>query len=174
MTFRRGDPDIFLVYVGIDPGVTGSAVFIGSEYEIYGMIDWLGDEFMMFENLRKILSFIEAEKSPKRVQFRAALEFAASRPGQASTGMFTFATNYGIWRGFLAGLGIPFNFVTPQVWQKGIPGLKPGDKNKLLRKKVIAATAKRMYPAADVYGPRGGLKAGRGDAIMIADWCRRH
>lgn len=166
------DPQLYL-YMGVDPGVTGSLAIIDNFRNIHRLMDWDNDEFFMVGLIQKTIYDLKKQHG-EFIIIRAAIEFASSRPQQSSVSVFKFGTNYGIWRGMLAGLGIPFTLVRPQAWQKGITGMKSGQENTGQRKKVIAAWANRLYPTADLYGPRGGVKAGRGDAVMIAEWLRKN
>lgn len=62
--------------------------------------------------------------------------------------------------------GESVDMVTPKAWQKHIGVTAKGP----AIKKDVAAIAKRLYPGADLYGPRGGLLDGRSDALMIAHY----
>lgn len=61
--------------------------------------------------------------------------------------MFTFGDNFGHWRGVLNMSGATWHLVQPQVWQRGIPGLK-GEYSK--RKKTLRAHAQRLFPDLEV------------------------
>jgi len=87
-------------------------------------------------------------------------------PKQGVASTFKFGTNYGIWRGILAAFEIPFYTVGVHQWQKGVI-------QKAQDKKPALAAASRLFPTAELYGPRGGGKDGRADALLIAHWCRR-
>ena len=87
-------------------------------------------------------------------------------PKQCVVSMFKFGMNYGIWKGMLASFEIPFIEITPKTWQKGVI-------SKAQDKKPALAAAGRMFPTAELTGPRGGGKDGRADALLIADFCRR-
>lgn len=56
--------------------------------------------------------------------------------------------------------------VTPKKWQKFIGVTAKGD----AIKKNVAEIAARLYPNAQLHGPRGGLLDGRSDALMIAHY----
>jgi len=60
---------------------------------------------------------------------------------QGSTGTFTFGKNYGFLRGCLATIGMPFEDVPPQTWQKLLGCQTRGDKNVSKRK------AQQLFPA---------------------------
>lgn len=94
--------------LGIDPGKSGAWAAIGEEGELcaYGSFD---------ERLSWDIANADF----------AMLEKASARPGQGVSSMFAFGMNYGIWQGSLESYGIPFEFVTPQKWQKSILDFLP-------------------------------------------------
>jgi len=65
---------------------------------------------------------------------------------------------------------ITYELVRPQQWQKhfGITKAK-GDK-----KAQSYLIAKQLFPTAELTGPRRGKKDGRSDALLTAEWGRRH
>jgi len=157
--FKRGEPFLF---IGIDPGKTGAIAAISKRQEVTLLEDWPGDEFAAAEMIRNLKN----QSLTPWQDCTAAIERAQSMPKQGVKSMFTYGTNYGIWRGILAALNIRFILPTPQAWQKGVL-------SKAEDKKPALAAARRMFPDADLVGPRGGGKHGRADALLIADWCRR-
>ena len=144
------------LFIGIDPGANGAVAVISREQEIILLQDYPGNEVAAANLLRGV--------SEQNVF--AAIEKAQAMPKQGVRSMFKFGTNYGVWKGILATLGIPFREITPRTWQKGVIA-------KAQDKKPAVAAAARMFPKAELYGPRGGKKDGRADALLIADWCRR-
>jgi len=146
-----------MIYIGIDPGASGAIAAITDDGGIVFLEDFPGDEGQV-ANMVYHLSKIGRST--------AALEKVSAMPGQGVTSMFKFGTNYGIWMGALASFKIPFVLVRPQQWQKGMI-------SKAQDKKPALAAASRLFPSAELYGPRGGGKDGRADALLIAEWCRR-
>lgn len=149
-----------LLFFGIDPGLTGAVACITRDRDIILIEDWPGNEIMMANSMRSFVEFYRAHK------FAAALERVHAMPKQGVSSTFKFGTNYGIWKGMLAALNIPYMEPTPQTWQKGVIA-KSQDKAPAM------AAAQRIWPDVELRGPRGGLKHGRADALLIADWCRR-
>jgi hypothetical protein len=98
---------------------------------------------------------------------RVFLEKVHSMPDQGVASSFTFGVGFGIWQGILAALGMQHTLVTPQRWKKVC--LADVAKN---NDAAEAAHAARLYPAASalIRGPRGGLKTGRVDALLIAHY----
>jgi len=163
--FKRGQTETDhsksdLIFIGIDPGAIGAIAFIDPLQNIIQLRDWPGDELQAAQIV--ILGKLMCGDS----NLKGAIEKVHSMPGQGVRSMFSFGTNFGIWRGILATLEIPFLLPAPQTWQKGILHKAQDQQPKL-------AAAGRMFPGAELYGPRGGGKDGRADALLIADWCRR-
>ena len=76
---------------------------------------------------------------------------------------------------------IPIDKVRPKEWQKFIGLVTPthlsgpanASKRKTYIKKEVATIASRLYPTAELKGPKGGLLDGRSDALMIAHYAAR-
>lgn len=147
------------VWIGVDIGANGCIAVIDTSNNVLKLIDYSNhwaDEFDLIKELYDV-SMICIEK-------------VSAMRGQGVTSMFTFGMKVGEIHGILHTLGLPFIEVRPQEWMKGL-GL-PKDKRE--RKKAIGSIAKSMFPDADLYGSRGGLKDGRSDALMIASYCKRN
>ena len=149
-----------MIFIGIDPGQTGAIAVIDWTGEILFLKDWPCDEIGAADIVRTIQGCFS------NFTLRAALEKVHSMPKQGVSSSFKFGTNFGIWKGILASFQIPFLEPTPQAWQKGVVKKAQDTDPK------IAAT-RRLWPKVELEGPRGGIKDGRADALLIADWCRR-
>jgi len=145
-------------YLGIDPGKNGAIALISSRRDVLFLADYPGDEIQA----AKMISGLKEEFA----NINAIIEKAHAMPKQGVSSMFKFGMNYGIWLGILASFQIPSQQVSPRVWQKGVIA-------KAQDKKPAMAAAGRMFPCAELRGPRGGAKDGRADALLIADLCRR-
>ena len=96
--------------------------------------------------------------------------------------MFTFGHALGSITGVLAALGVPYLLIRPQVptclsalrHGKAISAFNPAQKTKQVHKQEIADLAQRLYPAASLHGPRGGLRDGRSDALLLAHYGHQH
>jgi hypothetical protein len=97
----------------------------------------------------------------------AALEVSQAMPDQGRTSMFETGVGFGIWRGMLTALEIPYVRVHPKTWQKTLGYLKGPTKGQSY------AIASRLYPGQEFRGPRGGVKDGRTDAALIMTHAER-
>ena len=78
----------------------------------------------------------------------AVIEKVGSMPGQGVASTFSFGCGYGQIQGLLAGLGIPYELVTPQAWKKAILAGTTKDKD------AAIAYCRRAFPAVDLVMPR--------------------
>ena len=146
--------------IGIDPGQTGAiAVFRDSiPVEVYDMpvmarVRGSGEEVNAHE-LGSILAQYTRDGS------EALLESVSAMPGQGVSSMFRFGEGFGVVKGVLGALGIPYSLVTPQRWKKQY-GLIGKDKD------AARSLAITRYPGmADKLKRKKDV--GRADAILIA------
>ena len=78
----------------------------------------------------------------------AVIEKVGCMPGQGVSSTFTFGCGYGQLQGLLAGMGIPFELVTPQAWKKLILAGTPKDKD------AAIAYCRRVFPDVPLVMPR--------------------
>lgn len=138
--------------IGIDPGAGGGiAIFWeGGKIELHPYRD--------DEETYEILSDVGDIDVKAYIELVGGYVGGAGQPGSS---MFRFGDGYGYYRGLLRALRIPYHKVTPQAWQKPIPGLK-GLKGQQ-RKRALKAHAATIYPMI-----KTTLKTA--DALLIADW----
>ena len=76
----------------------------------------------------------------------------------------------GCWQGVLAALQIPHQMVTPQRWKRTLMDGRPKGKA------ASVLVAQQLFPwaAPQLRGPRGKALDGRADALLIAEYVRRH
>lgn len=140
-----------ICFIGIDPGSSsGGVAFIDGDY-ITGMKLEGATE-------RDVCDFLQT--AIDRGEVFAFIERVGARPGQGVSSMFKFGQSYGMLRGLLVGMKIPFDQVTPQKWQKAMGCMTKGDKN------VSKAKAQQLFP-----GER--ITHAVADALLIAEFCRR-
>lgn len=95
----------------------------------------------------------------------AFLEKVHAMPSQGSQSTFTFGKNLGFLRGVLVASGIPFEDVTPQVWQRGV-GMGQTFPTQQHRKRAATQLAQQLYPGIKITQDAS-------DGILIAEYGRR-
>ena len=111
------------------------------------------DRDFFVERLGTVLSDTET-------QCFAYLEKVHAMPKQGVSSTFKFGLNYGFLIGCLTALRIPFEFVTPNTWQKALSCQSKGDKN------VTKAKAQQLFPHLKIIHTIA-------DALLIAEYGRR-
>lgn len=100
------------------------------------------------------------------------VEEQKSIPGKGGYGSFHLGEGYGLWRGLLVGMKVPFEVVPAKQWQKELfTRLDTGD----TKAKAISYVS-RMLPELDLLKTKRGRKAhdGFADAACMAVYgCRR-
>jgi hypothetical protein len=161
-------------WVGIDIGLDGALVSIDLqgriELHIAPVIDPIPVKGKKGKGKRQP-DEVEMRRLLHHVKFSygnclIGLESAAGMPGQSSVAVCTFCTNYGLWRGMLAAMELPFFAFRSQEWQKqmfkGIPKGHP--------KAMARQAAGQLYPSLDLRKSERAKKPHEGlvDALLIA------
>ena len=148
------------IYVGIDPGKSGGIAILWPDETLVYATPMTGSEYDEQGMARLI---------PATSAVRVAIERQQAFPKQGGVSNFTTGTGYGLWRGMLATLALPYDIVQPQAWRKAL-GLPVG-----ADKAESVALACRLFPmlAEELHGPRGGIRDGLAEALLIAEWRRR-
>lgn len=153
------------VFVGIDPGSKGAICFLDPTSMTPTFVDL---SLPIPQIVTGIKSYIDSQ--PSGTVYSAVIEQVASLPRVSAKSNFNFGYNVGGINWLLMSLGIPLDGVRPKKWQAFV-GIKP---NSTTIKKDVAAYVERQYPAASIYGPRGGLLDGRSDALAISHYHYKH
>lgn len=151
------------VYIGIDPGATGSIAII--------TIDAVtGKESVEFKNIDNSPYAIVMGKNVQYIDdaVYVAIEKICARPGQHVVATFTQGANYRaaeiIAAGYTCtGTNYPV-YVAPQTWT-AFYGLK-GKTTKVQRKQKHVAKALQIYPQAPI------KRHDQADALLIAHWLK--
>ena len=139
-----------MIFLGLDPGKSGGVAVHSGTIVIAEC--WPETESDIWDLLRTL--------TRSEPDLFAMIEKVHSMPKQGVASSFTFGRGYGFLRGCLVGLGIPFEEVTPQKWQKAMGCMSKGNKN------VTKAKAQQLFPYLDVTHAVA-------DAILISEYCRR-
>ena len=156
--------------IGIDPGLEGALVLIRDSCEV------LFRETPIFKaakgrkeyNLPGMLDVLR-ELRALAPEATTWLEHVQAFPKNGSIGNFKLGRGSGLWEMALVASNASHELVRPQRWKgavlDGAPKTPQGE----------AAVAARLYPhaARELVGPKGGLRQGRVDALLIAHFGAR-
>jgi crossover junction endodeoxyribonuclease RuvC len=142
-----------MISIGIDPGKSGAVAVILP----HKVITYPFSRYSLAE-LNYYLAQLDLY-DPPHVSF-AVLERVHSMPGQGVSSSFKFGQYFGYAEALLVCNKIPFEFVSPQKWQKEMGCLSGGDKN------VTKTKAQQLFPDIKI-------THNTADALLIAEYCRR-
>lgn len=97
------------------------------------------------------------------------LEKVGSRPKQGVRSMFTFGMGYGVVKGVLEAMSIPYRMVTPQAWKRSVLAGTAKDKD------AAIAFVRKAFPTINLTpGACRTPQDGIADAACLAAWGREH
>lgn len=145
------------LYAAIDPGANGCLCFLSDTGEV---------EFYDFAKVG-LAGYVKALQSVETPFTMVVIEAVSAMRGQGVTSVFSFGQRLGELEGMLITLGIGYEKTRPQKWQKtcSIPA-KSG-------KKGTYEVMSKLYPEAELSGPKGGIMDGRCDALGLAHYLRK-
>lgn len=148
-------------YVGIDPGKQGAIAFYNPTEESLVIFDWPSTD-----SEDDIIKLIDTIMNENNIVHLCILEKVGAMPKQGVVSMFSFGTNYGIWKAICAFHCWKRMILTPQTWRKGL--ITPSDGKD--PKTACYNVACRLFPKqTDLFkGKRGAIKDGRVDATLMA------
>lgn len=163
-------------FVGFDPGMSGGwGVIDSSAWFIDGgslPITELGraGEFDT-DHLNTIIDGIATGLmwDARTVRPVVQLEWPQTRPDEAPESSKRFGVGLGLIEGMCIAHGLRVERVAPNKW-KGRLGLTNKDKGGAKEAVEFAEQVIRGLPAGIVRGPRGGLRDGVAEALLIAWW----
>ncbi len=156
-----------MITIGIDPGSSGGIAIIWADgrAQAFAMPYDHGD---YDEAALRSMMDMEGE------QAFAVLEKVHAMPKQGVSSSFTFGAGWGLIRGLLSGLQVPYMLVTPQAWQKVmLAGEEHKDRKE--RKDSAVRVARRLFPDVSLLPTPKCKKAsdGMAEALLIAEFGRR-
>lgn len=103
------------------------------------------------------------------------LEWPTTRPDEASEASKRFGVGLGNVEALVVANGMKLHRVAPNKWKQdlGLPGKKNGLHTAIEARRLACDESLRLVPGITrdhVYGPRGGPKDGRAEALLIAFW----
>ena len=149
-----------MIHLGIDPGTSGglAVIYYGAD-----VIAWKFSD----TTLRDQWEGISDITNTTHHHIRATIEHVHSMPKQGVASTFKFGKSYGNLEAFLTAAEIPFERVTPSVWQREFGLIAKKGETKTAKKNRHKALAQEMFPSVKVTHAVA-------DALLIAEWGRRH
>lgn len=156
-------------FFGIDPGFTGAIAWIDELGEDMGVVDL---PVVQVKKLRQfdliaLNGLIYHKISCRPGNLVVGLEMPTTRPKEGAEKCKRFGQGIGMLQMGLTAHLIPFREIPPNLWKGrlGLPGKDKPGANKACAQHLVT-----FYPQTEhlVYGPRGGIKDGRMDALLIA------
>lgn len=157
------------ISIGIDPGAKGGIAMI-SPYTIMAFAMPMAGKDVDAGKLAAILRGWTQQSlyASQRENLLAMvyLEKVHAMPGQGVSSMFKFGESFGIIKGVLGTLAIPYELVTPQAWKKRV--LEGTDKSK----EAAIDYCRRKYPQVSLLATERSRKphSGMADALCIATY----
>lgn len=148
-----------MVYVGIDPGLSGAIAWLTPKGPFVSDIPIVlkGSGFVKNEvDAAGLISMLRLDG-----EYCAMLERVNAMPGQGVSSMFSMGDTFGVIRCALAAADIPTEYITPNTWKKHFHL----DNNK----EAARALAIRLYPTVQL-----NLKkfVDRAEALLIATYLK--
>jgi hypothetical protein len=154
---------------GIDPGVRGGASYIWTDdnLAIVGYETWAFEQ-MTESDLVAVVKRIGGVSGPDAPELRPVVlvEKQGTRPTDARKNVATLHHQWGMIRGMLHALHVPFEDIPPAFWQKTFKLLMPKGTSRTVKKNKHKATAQRLFPEQKV-------TLATCDALLIAEHARR-
>jgi len=147
------------LWAGIDPGANGSMCLLYENGDT-AFVDFKSNKLSGYIDCFEVL--IREGLLPSMI----AIEAVSSMPGQGVKSMFSFGQRYGELQGMLSTFKLGFDIIRPQQWQKACHVVPKSGK------KGVYETMSRLYPSAELSGPKGGILDGRCDALGLAHYLR--
>jgi crossover junction endodeoxyribonuclease RuvC len=161
-----------VIWIGIDPGLQGAVCRIIEKNDgAILCLDWYdtptrkaarGHEFADGEMALLLRRLVPPRSLPD--QCFATIEQVSIRPGESGTSALKIGKGWGVWKGLLAGLGIPHEVVLPTIWKNHF-GLGGCDK------KASRARAIELFPSkTEELAKR---RCDVSEAILLCEYGRR-
>ena len=155
------------VFIGIDPGAKGAmAVLDGDEPPALVPCD-----YETYDSYIRSRAFAKNPDGTPEFYLHVVIEDVHAMPMNGCKGNFMLGWSLGRIQQIVDTCTVRYQLVKPQQWQK-----EYGISNKDKSKSQSIATAKRLFPGVDLRRTERCTKDhdGFADALLIAEWCRRH
>lgn len=149
-----------MIYCGVDPGNKGAICLLQ-------VVPYLSVEFLPNKPSRELYNYLYMLNIRN-----VTIEEVHSIHKVSAKSNFTFGRNLGLLEGMFLSLDCTLNYVQPKKWQQYY-NLNNSEGN---IKQLVASKATELYPSesSQFYGPRGGLKDGVTDSLLIAHYIKEN
>jgi len=160
------------LFIGVDPGTQGAICLLSTGVQQTIKFINTPQSKELSASVKRIFKWLPCSDHINRI----AIEAVHSMGGMSAKSNFQFGRNLGFVEIIFSYWFTNTEYITPKIWQKGCgivftyPANATAIEKKKIRKVTIAARVLELYPDAEIYGSRGGLKDGRADALMIAHY----
>lgn len=150
------------VFVGVDPGQYGGLAVIDSERHVL-----LSADMPTLADARQVDAVAISGLLQGAIDSDAycMLEQAQAMPKQGVTSVFNYGVGYGKILAVLEWCRIPFELVRPAKWKKSFSLGRD--------KKDSVVLAQRLFPEVEFCTPRGRMRDGMAEALLLAEYARR-
>ena len=169
-----------MIYIGIDPGQKGAITAIEYDSETQKKYcDMLDMPLLPEKGIDSKSVFHMLYKLKEKDTVFCVIEKAQSLPSQGSSSGFNYGTGYGKIIAVLEILEIPFEEIRPVKWKKEFSLVtKKNKKGKVKTKEKKQSSvnmAIKLFPTLkkEFYGVKGGLKDGRAESLLLAEYALR-
>lgn len=154
-----------MIVLGIDPGFSGAivAVDLATLRVPYYFMMPTGIETLASGKERKVLDVVAVRDALSHAPVeRTYIEMVGTRPKESPVAAFRFGEGFGLVKGMLTALGMPFWEIRPTHW-KIEAGVSKKDKD------AVLPVARDLFPRdEDVFRSKRGVRT-KADAIALAD-----
>jgi len=142
-----------MILISIDPGKSGAIAIFHAGAGLPEVYDTpvAGGEYLMADMMHLLANACATH---------CIIEQAQAMPKQGVSSTFQFGMGYGLWLGLLAGLGIPFETVTPAVWKRKMGLTSEKGKSVALAQQRFPHLGKQLLRSKD----------GRAEALLLGVW----
>jgi hypothetical protein len=153
-----------MIFVGIDPGKLGAVAWMDGERKVVEVRDCPldGGEYD-FQGMADIVRRFPTSTT-------VTMESVHALPSDGRCSAFAFGAGYGAWLGILGAFAMTPNLVSPQTWKRTM--LAGIANNKAAEAQALKQRFQGHPVCSQLHGPRGGLRDGRVDALLLAEYGR--
>lgn len=140
-----------MIYMGIDPGLSGAIAFLNSDGRLISVFDTpIVDKNINSPELARIISSERPEV--------AIIESVNAMPGQGVSSMFRFGQSFGTMIGVVSAFNIPLHFTSASRWKKHF--------RLSADKEEARSLAVSLWPSCDKFSRK--KDHGRAEAALLA------